>query len=344
MLVENGAMMFRTSIRPLLTLAALVAIPAQAQSVADFYRGKTVTVLIGVSAGGEYDLHARLMARHIAKHVPGSPTFIAQNMLGAGGIIMANFLYAIAPQDGTHLGVVQNGFPAMQAIGKRKVQFESEKFHWIGAITPTVETMALWKTAGAKTAAEAGLKEIPIGSVGNANITYGFPMMMNEFAGTKFRMVIGYRGGNDINLAMERGEVGGRNNTWSSWKSTRADWLKNKDIYLLAYGGPTPADIGDVPNIESLAKTEEERQVMRLVLSGTHFGRPMVAPPGVPADRVAALRSAFMEMTKDPAFLKEAETMRIDVEPVRGEAMEKIIREIMAFPESVKKRAGDFVE
>lgn len=325
-------------------LAIAGAAPAHAQSVEDFYRGKTVTMLIGVSAGGEYDLHARIIARHIGRHIPGNPTFIAQNMTGAGGIIMANFLYAVAPQDGTHVAVIQNGFPAMQAIGKRKVQFESDKFHWIGAITPTVETMALWKTAGATNVAEARLKEIPIGSVGNANITYGFPMMMNEFAGTKFRMVIGYRGGNDINLAMERGEVGGRNNTWSSWKSTRSDWLKNKDIHIIAYGGPTPADIGDVPNIESLAKNETERQVMRLVLSGTHFGRPMVAPPGVPADRVAAMRKAFLDMTKDPAFIKEAETMKIDIDPQRGEDMEKIIKEIMSYPDDVKKRAADFVE
>lgn len=324
--------------------ASILAGAVQAQSVEDFYRGKTVTMLVGVSAGGEYDLHARLIARHIAKHIPGNPNFIVQNMTGAGGITMATFLYSVAPQDGTHVAVIQNGFPAMQAIGKRKVQFDSTRFHWIGAITPTVETMALWKTAGVTSVAEARDKEIPIGSVGNANITYGFPMMLNEFAGTKFRMVTGYRGGNDINLAMERGEVGGRNNTWSSWKSTRASWLANKDIHVIAYGGPTPSDIGNVPNIETFAKNEEERQVMRLVLSGTHFGRPMVAPPGVTADRVAAMRRAFLDMAKDRAFLKEAEAARIEVNPQRGEDMHKIIAEIMAYPESVKKRAGDFVE
>ncbi len=334
--------MFRTVLA--LALLAASGVSSRAQSVAEFYRGKTATMMIGVSAGGEYDLQARLIARHIGKYIPGNPTFIAQNMTGAGGIIMASHLYAIAPQDGTAVGVIQNGFPAMQAIGKRKVAFESARFHWIGSINSTVETMALWKTAGATNVEEARQKEIPIGSVGNANITYGFPMLMNEFAGTKFKMVIGYRGGNDINLAMERGEVGGRNNTWSSWKSTRSDWLKNKDIYILAYGGPTPPDIGDVPSLESLAKTEEERMVMRLVLSGTNFGRPMVAPPGVPMDRVAAIRKAFLDMTKDPAFVKETETMKIDIDPQRGEDMEKIIREIMAYPDNVKARAADFVE
>lgn len=317
---------------------------ANAQSVEDFYRGKTVNMMIGVSAGGEYDLHARIMARHIGKHIPGNPTFVAQNMTGAGGIPMANFLYAVAAQDGSYVGVIQNGFPAMQAIGKRKVQFDTTKFHWIGAITPTVETMVLWKTAGATNVAEARGKEIPIGSVGNANITFGYPMMMNEFAGTKFKLIIGYRGGNDINLAMERGEVGGRNNTWSSWKSTRADWLKNKDIHILSFGGPRPADIGDIPDIESFAKSEEEKQVMRLVLSGTHFGRPMVAPPGVPADRVAALRTAFIAMTKDPAFIKEAQSMKIDIDPPRWQDMEKIVQEIMGYPDAVKKRASEFVE
>ncbi len=335
---------FTTRISFTMALFAASLSAPQAQDVADFYRGKTATMLIGVSAGGEYDLQARLIARHIGKHIPGNPTLIAQNMTGAGGIIMANYLYSIAPQDGTNVAVIQNGFPAMQAIGKRKVQFDSAKFHWIGSINSTVETMALWKTAGATNAAEARGREIPIGSVGNANITYGFPMLMNEFAGTKFKLVIGYRGGNDINLAMERGEVSGRNNTWSSWKSTRSDWLTNKDIHIIAYGGPKPHDIGDVPSLESLTDNEEEKMVMRLVLSGTHFGRPMVAPPGVPADRIAALRKAFLEMAKDPAFVKEAETMKIDIDPQRGEDMEKIIQEIFAYPESVKKRAGDFVE
>jgi len=326
------------------SVASFERMACAADPVEDFYRGKVATVLIGVSVGGEYDLHARLMARHLGKHIPGNPTFIAQNMTGAGGLIMANFLYTVAQQDGTYFGVIQNGFPAMQAIGKRKVQFDSENFHWIGAITPTVETMALWKTAGATNVQETKLREIPIGSVGNTNITFSFPMMMNEFAGTKFRMIIGYRGGNDINLAMERGEVGGRNNTWSSWKSTRGDWLKNKDIHIIAYGGPRPGDIGDVPSIESLATSEEDRMVMRLVLSGTHLGRPMVAPPAMPADRVAALRKAFMEMARSPAFQKEAETMRIDVDPVTGEDMQKVVHEIMRFPASVKERAAHFVE
>ena len=328
----------------LLALAPLFALPALAQSVEDFYRGRSINVMIGVSAGGEYDLHARLMARHIGRHIPGAPSLVPQNMTGAGGIAMASYLYTVAAQDGTSIGVIQNGFPAMQAIGKRKVTFDTTKFHWIGAITPTVETMVLWKTAGATNVAEARKLEIPIGSVGNANITYGFPMMMNEFAGTKFRMIIGYRGGNDINLAMERGEVGGRNNTWSSWKSTRAEWLKNKDIHVIAFGGPRPADIGDVPDIETFARNEEERQVMRLVLSGSHFGRPLVAPPGVPADRVAALRAAFAAMARDPAFIKEAEAMKIDVDPPRWEDMERIVREIQGYPEAVKKRASEFVE
>ncbi|MFN3891511.1 MAG: Bug family tripartite tricarboxylate transporter substrate binding protein [Beijerinckiaceae bacterium] len=331
----GGAMLF---------CASLIPAPASADPVEDFYRGKVATILIGVSAGGEYDLHARLIARHLGKQIPGSPTFIAQNMTGAGGIIMANYLFNVAPQDGTHFGVIQNGFPGMQAVGKRKVQFQSDRFHWIGAIAPTVETMALWKTAGAANVKEAQRVEIPIGSVGNANITYGFPMMMNAFAGTKFRMVIGYRGGNDINLAMERGEVGGRNNTWSSWKSTRADWLKNKDIHIIAYGGPKPADIGDVPSIESLATSDEDRLVMRLVLAGAHLGRPLVAPPGVPGERVAAVRRAFLDMTRDPEFLKEAQSMRIEVNPVRGEDMEKLVREVLGFPEKVKQRAGEFVE
>jgi len=321
--------------------AVLSASPAIAQDD-NFYQGKTVTILVGVSAGGEYDLHTRMIARHIGKHLPGKPTVIAQNMTGAGGIIMNTFLFNRAPQDGTHLGVVQNGFPAVQAIGKRPLQFDMSKFHWIGAISPTVETMVLWKTAGARSVEDARLTEIPIGSVGNANITHAFPMLLNEFAGTKFKMITGYRGGNDINLAMESGEVGGRNNTWSSWKATRRHWIDNKDIIIIAYGGPRPSDIGDVPSLESFAQTDEDRMVMRLILSGAYFGRPLVAPPGVSESRVAVIRKAFMNAMQDPDFRKEAAASRIEVDPIPGEDMAKIVREILAYPEAVRKRAGDF--
>jgi tripartite-type tricarboxylate transporter receptor subunit TctC len=191
----------------------LASAGAHADAVGDFYKGRTVTVLIGVSVGGEYDLLGRLVARHIGKHIPGNPNVVPQNMTGAGGLVMANWLYNLAPRDGTHVGVIQNGFPSQQAVGLAGVQFDAGRYAWIGSIAPTVETLAFWKTSGVTSVEDARRREVIVGSVGKSNITYTFPMMMNEYAGTKFRIVTGYPGGNDINLAMERGEVAGRNNT-----------------------------------------------------------------------------------------------------------------------------------
>ena len=201
-----------------LILATFLAIPpAQAQSsVADFYRGKTVNVLIGVGVGGEYDLQARLIARHIGKHIPGHPNVVPQNMTGAGGIKMANYLFAQAARDGTNIGMLGNNFPATQAVGGQGVQFDAAKFRWLGTIAPVVETMAVWAATGVTTIEDARKREIVAGASGRGAITYIYPSLMNEFLGTRFKVVTGYAGGNEINLAMERREVDARNNTWSS--------------------------------------------------------------------------------------------------------------------------------
>jgi tripartite-type tricarboxylate transporter receptor subunit TctC len=317
---------------------------AQAQSVADFYRGKTVTVLIGVSPGGEYDLQARLVARFIGKHIPGNPTVIAQNMLGAGGLTEANYVYNIAPKDGTYIGMIQNALPIMQAVGLPGPQFDSAKFNWIGSIAATVETLALWHTSGVTTIEEARQKEVVIGAVGRGGITDTFPRMMNEFAGTKFKIVVGYPGGNDVNLAMERGEVAGRNNTWSSWKVTKPKWLADKTISILAYEGPKPADLKNVPSVQDLAHSLDDKLAIKLIAAGTLYGRPLALPPGVPADRVEAIRQAFIATMKDPEFIREAEAGNIEIDPVSGPRMQEVSAELIATPAAVKARARPLIE
>ena len=326
-----------------LALAAGLS-PAAADPVADFYRGKTVTVLIGVSPGGEYDLQARLIARFIGRHIPGNPNVVAQNMVGAGGLTEANWLYNIGPKDGTYIGMIQNALPVMQAVGLPGPQFDSAKFQWIGSIAATVETLAVWHTSGVTSIEQARQKEVVIGGVGRGGITDTFPRMINEFAGTKFKIVVGYPGGNDVNLAMERGEVAGRNNTWSSWKVTKKSWLDEKKISILAYEGPKPADLGNVPSVQDLAKTDEDKAAIRLITAGTLFGRPLTAPPGTPADRLAALRAAFLATMKDPDFLKEAEAGNFEVDPVDGLRMQKIAEELIALPAAVKARARPLIE
>ncbi len=324
-------------------LLAAAATPAQAQSVADFYKGKTVNVLIGVGVGGEYDLQARLVARHIGKHIPGNPNVVPQNMVGAGGINMANHLYNTATRDGTFIGMMGNNFPATQAVGGKSVKFDAGKFQWLGTIAPVVETMAVWHTAGVKTIDDLRKQEIVAGASGRGAITYFYPMMMNAFLGTKFKIVTGYPGGNQINLAMERGEVQARNNTWSSWKATRPQWIKDKQIFVVAQAGPRAPDL-DAPSVEELAKTPDDRLTIELIVSGTQLGRPFATTPDVPADRLAALRNAFRETMKDPEFLKDAAQMNFEVNPVYGEPMQKTVEKILSTPKNLAMRAKEFLE
>ncbi len=323
---------------------ATLAAPASAQSIADFYRGKNVNVLIGVGVGGEYDLHARLVARHISRNIPGNPSIVPQNMTGAGGAKMVAYLADVAPKDGTNIGMIANNFPAMQAAGLDVIRFDLGKFNWIGSVSPTVETMTVWKTAGVSTIQETQQKEVIAGASGKGAITYSFPSMLNEFVGTKFKIVPGYAGGNEINLAMERGEVQARNNTWSSWKVTKPEWIKNGDIKILVYAGPTPKDLPGVPSVTDLVKTDDDKRTVELIISGTRLGRPLAFAGGVPADRVAAMRAAFDATMTDPEFVKEAAQLKIEIDPVRGEDMQKVVADVLATPKHLAQRAKAIIE
>jgi tripartite-type tricarboxylate transporter receptor subunit TctC len=331
----------------LLVAIFLLAIPfttvAHAQSVADFYRGKTLNVLVGVGAGGEYDLLARTLAKHIGRHIPGNPIVVTQNMTGASGLKMANFMFTQAPQDGTYIGVVQNTLIAAQAAGLPGIQFDGAKFRWLGTIAPVVETMAVWHTTGVKTTEDARKKVVIAGGTARGAITYGFPALMNELIGTKFKIVTGYDGGNQINLAMERGEVEARNNTWSSWKTTKANWLKDKKITVIAQAGPRAPDL-DAPSLEDMARTPDERRIIELVVSGTQFGRPFAITPGTPEERVKALRAAFDAVMKDPDFLADAASLNFDVTPVSGETLDKIAVKVVSTPKDLAARARQFLE
>jgi tripartite-type tricarboxylate transporter receptor subunit TctC len=327
----------------LLAVAGLMAPDAQADAVSDFYRGKTINVLIGVGAGGEYDLQARLVAKHIGRHIPGNPSVVPQNMTGASGLKMQNYLYIQAPRDGTYIGMSQNAFPAAQAAGLPGIQFDAAKFAWLGAIAPVVETMTVWHASGVASIDDARKRETIAGATSKGAITYIYAAMMNEFFGTKFKIVTGYNGGNEINLAMERGEVDARNNTWSSWKTTKPMWLEEKKINIIAQAGPRAPDL-DAPSVEQLAKTAEDRRVIELVVSGTQLGRPLFITPGVPEERVKALRAAFDATMKDPEFLAEAASLNYEVAPVGGETLQKIVEKVLATPKDLAARARHLLE
>lgn len=311
----------------------------RADDVADFYRGRTISLVISTAPGGEYDLHGRLIGRFIGRHIPGVPTVVAQNMSGGGGLVMANYLYSVAPKDGTVLGVHNKALPAAQVMGEPGLKLDHSKLTWIGSLAPNSETMALWKTTGARSLEDARRTEIVIGTSGTDNITYMFPKLIAELLGARFRVITGYRGGNDINIAMERGEVGGRQNAWSAWKSTKPGWLKGGDIVIIAQGGETASDLPGVPNVEDIARTEDDKRVFRLVLAGSRLGRPIVSTPGVPAERVNALRAAFDATMKDPAFLAACREAAVDVEPVSGAKLQEIVELILATPASTAQRA-----
>jgi tripartite-type tricarboxylate transporter receptor subunit TctC len=321
--------------------AAPSASPVHAQSVADFYRGKTVSMVIATSPGGDYDLRARLLARHIGRHIPGEPAIVPRNMPGAVGLQAANWLATQAPRDGTVLHAIMQNMSAYQALGGSNVEFDTRKFFWVGNTTDTPNVINSWHTTGIRTIQDVMTKELIVGAPGLATTSVYYPKALNELVGTKFKIVTGYPGGNDVNLAMERGEVGGRgSNSWASWKSTHPQWLADKKIYVLVQVAlKRTADLPDVPTMMELARNEEDRRVLAFLSADIPISRAYVTAPGTPADRVTALRRAFDATMKDPAFLAEAAKSNIDISPSTGEEAQKFSDQIANTPPSVLARA-----
>jgi len=326
-------------------LAALATGPAAAQSVADFYKGLQVNLLIVGAAGGGYDIDGRLVSRHIGKRIPGQPRVVAQNLPGAGGIRLANTLYNTSPQDGSHIGLLMNTAAMLQAIGAQGIQYDAAKFGWLGSLSPAVDTMAVWHTEGIASVEDATKKPSIAAATGKgANSTF-IPAAMNELLGTKFKIVMGYLGGAEMNLALERGEAGARGTSWSSWTTTAPDWIRDRKIVLLGYAGPKPKDMPDgVPSLIDLAKSEDDKSIMRIVFSGAEFGRPFAVGPGVPPARAQALRAAFVAMMKDAEFLAEAAQLKVEVDPVSGDHLQDVAVKLVATPPHLAARAKALVE
>jgi tripartite-type tricarboxylate transporter receptor subunit TctC len=319
------------------------AATAAAQTPEEFFRGKSLTFVIGYAPGSGYDLYARLLARHYGASIPGAPNIVAQNMPGAGSLQAANFIYEIAPKDGTHFGMTGRGTPMTPLLGGRGARFKDDKsFTWIGSMNNEVSVCVAWHTSGAKTIQDAMQRELTTAATSlGADDTTVFPAVLNAMIGTKFKWITGYPGGAAMNLAMERGEAHGRCGwSWSSVKSTQADWLKDGRIsILLQLSLAKHPDLPNVPSIMDFAKSEEQRRVLELIFSRQVMGRPVLAPPGVPADRVKALRDAFDATMKDPAFLADAEKGKWEITPVRGEDIELLMARVYATPKEIVARA-----
>jgi tripartite-type tricarboxylate transporter receptor subunit TctC len=332
---------------PALAIAMLAAVPAssgQAQSPADFYKGKNVDMMIGYSVGGGYDVYARMIAKHLGKHIPGNPTVTPKNMEGAGSLRLANWLYNVAPKDGTVLGTIGRGTGFDPLLGHKAAQFDGTKFNWIGSANNEVSVCVSWNKPGnVSKFEELYTKQLTVGGTGAAADTDQFPRILNNVLGTKMKIVTGYPGGNDVNLALERGEVDGRCGwSWSSVESTRGSWVKEKKINILVQLAlQKHADLPDVPLVTEQAKTEEQKQILTLIFARQALGRPYLAPPGIPADRVAALRKAFMDTMKDKEFLAEAEKAQLEITPIDGEALQKLVADVYATPPEIAKKAAD---
>jgi tripartite-type tricarboxylate transporter receptor subunit TctC len=334
-------MMRRLSLLCSAVLAALVvAAPARAQGVEQFYTGKTITLLVGAGPGGSYDIYARTLARHMPRHIPGHPTMIVKLGGGVGGGIgTAIQLNSTVAKDGTVIGMTQQTNIVSQLTEPSVAgKFDASKWEWIGLMAPIRNMVAVWHTAPAQTLDEAKQKEVIIGATGRASPTFTVPQALNELIGTKFKIVTGYNGVNDLNLAMERGEVQGRGASWVSVTTQAPQYIADKKLKALAVEGLTrEPGIPDVPTLVELAKTDREKGAMRLMSAASEFGRAVFAPPGAPADRVQALRRAFDATMKDPEFLAEAEKLKLTIEPQSGETLKKVAAEVVASsPEAVE--------
>ncbi|MFL5062966.1 MAG: Bug family tripartite tricarboxylate transporter substrate binding protein, partial [Xanthobacteraceae bacterium] len=277
-----------------------------AQSAEPFFKGKVINLYIGFAPGGTYDYFGRLVGRFIGKHIPGNPTVVAQTMQGAGSLQAANFLFAQAPKDGTAWGVVTQTLALEEALRSPGAHYKAAEFTWLGRMTSIVEVHFTWKTSNTKTIQDARQYETPVAGTGAGSPSEGYPKLLNALAGTKFKIISGYPGSTQGMLAMERGEVDGGLTSWNTLKRTKQEWIQNKDINVLVqYALERHRELPDVPTLLDAVNTPEARAIMAFYVSGGEVGRSLLAPPGIPADRVNVLRAAFGSMLKDPEFLAE---------------------------------------
>ena len=314
---------------------------AQAQAPAEFYRGKTLSLIVSSSAGGDYDMRARLVAKHMTRHAPGAPKIIVQNMPGGGGLRAASWLSNVAPQDATALAALQQQIPLTQLFRKTGVDFDMANFHIIGNTSASPIVIMAWTGAGVKTFADLFERELVVGGTGGGSASVQLPLMLNAVLGTKFKVVPGYPGGSEIYLAMERGEISGRvTQSWSGWKSQKADWLAERKITPLAQGGrKRHPELADTPLLTDFARNADDRKLIELMLSSDEVARPILTAQGAPADRVAALRKAFMATMADAEFREEARKLSLDVDAMSGEEAQVIVADMMSAPAAVVERA-----
>ncbi len=323
-----------------------IAAPARAQDdVAAFYRGRQLRMIVGSAAGGGYDLFARIVARHIGHHIPGNPNIIVQNQPAAGGVVMTNQLYGQGPKDGTVIGVPINGLPTAPLL-QSGTQFDATRLIWLGSTNREAYVAFVWHTAPVSRIAELTDKEVVVGATTPGTTMVDFPLLVNAVLGFKFKVVRGYAGTPQINLAIERGEVQGMGGLgWASVRAQTPHWIAEKKIRVLAqYGLARYPELADVPTMLELAKSDADRQEMTMLFARTEYGRPYFLPSDVPAERVTALRRAFDATMRDPAFVADAAKLQFDVDPLMGEQVQALVGQLAATPRDVVARVRAALE
>ena len=340
-------------IRHMLALLVVLGLlgPAQAQDaqaqddVAAFYRGRQVRLVVGTAPGGGYDLFARIVARHIAAHIPGQPTVIVQNQPAAGGLVMTNQLYALGPKDGTAIGVPINGIPTAPLL-QQGAQFDATKLIWLGSTNREPYVAFVWHTAPVQSLAELRSKDLVVGATAPGTTMADFPLVVNDVLGLKFKVVRGYEGTPQINHAIERGEIQGQGGIgWAAVKAQVPQWIAEKKIKVIAqYGLKRHADLADVPSMLELAANEPDRQALAMLFARAEYGRPYFLPPDVPAERVKALRRAFDATMKDPAFIADTARLQLDIDPMTGEEVQVLVAQLARTPPAIVNRVRAALE
>jgi tripartite-type tricarboxylate transporter receptor subunit TctC len=332
----NGIVLFFAVAAVVLTAGS-----AAAQSVQEFYAGKQITFIVGASAGGGYDRQARLVAHHLGKHIPGAPTIVVQNMPGAGSLAATNYIYNAAPKDGSVIALVMRSMLLIKNWSPQSVRFDLAGLNWIGSINSEVAITAAWHTAPHKSANDLFEKELIVGGTTGVD-PETTPRLFNALLGTKFKIVNGYPGTTEIILAMERGELQGIGDwSWSSVKTARPDWLREKKITLLMQAAlHKEPELAQLPSALDFVKNDAARGVMELYLSQKTLARPLIAPPGIPPERLVALKAGFAALAHDRDFLTDAHAAKLDVSPIAGEAVDRIIAMISSAPPETAERLG----
>lgn len=322
-------------------IALMLPAAAAADPVADFYTGKSINIIISTGPGGGLDASARLFARYMAPRIPGKPTIVARNMTGAGHLQATNYVFNQAPRDGTTIAAILPAFVTYQVLDGKGAQYDAARFNWLGSVDVDNQNLYVWHTTGVKTAADARRREVLMGATGAGSYSALWPTLMNNLFGTRFKLVFGYKATTEIHLAMQRGEVEGRaGNLFSSLKSQNPDWLREKKIDILVQiGNERDAEFPDVPLLSELAETAEQRSIVSVAAGEVVIGKPLLTPPEVPPERLAALRAAFDATTRDAAYLAEAKRLDVGARPLGHERVKALADAILSSPPDIVARA-----